>query len=84
MNGLIGWTDQEKTMYSGFEPAWYMNTGKAICFYVLLSPIISNFQDFKDYMSVLFWRYFDRGFNLHLKKDHGDDDDDRVNTRKKL
>jgi len=70
--------------YEGFQPAWYMNTGKAICFYVFLSPILSNFKDFKDFSVVLSLRFFDRGFKPHVKKDPGDEDDDRVNTRKKL
>ena len=61
-----------------------MDTGKAICFYIFLSPIISNSKDLKDFGVVVFKRLFDRGFKLSLKKDPGDEGDDRVNTRKKL
>jgi len=61
-----------------------MNTGKSICFYIFLTPLFDNIADLNDFLKILTFRFYDRGFKNSLQIDAEDDGDDRPNTKKKL
>lgn len=48
---------------------------------ILLSTILSNWDDISVYLTSSFNRWYDAGFNFTPKKDLEDPDDDEVNTK---
>jgi len=45
------------SVYPGFTPSWYMNTGLSICLFLFTNSFVSNVGSWKDYLKVEFNRY---------------------------
>ena len=61
-----------------------MDIGNEICLALFTSIFVTNLKDFGDYRSVLMKRWYDRGFKMKIKYDPDDEEDDGVNTKKKV
>jgi hypothetical protein len=60
----------------GFTFDWYDDHGANLVLVILMSTLLSNWDDISVYLSSSFSRWYDSGFNLSVKKDLEDVDDD--------
>ena len=73
-----------KPQYTSFTPAWYMDTGKGFCIFLLTSVFVTCTDDLNKYMKKSAKQFYDRGFKYRIKSDPNDEDDDGVITKFKV
>lgn len=71
-------------LFNGFDSLWYTERGQTICMTIFLSALTTNIPEVKQFVQAQAKRLADRRFRPNLKKDPEDEDDDEVNTSKKL
>lgn len=69
--------------YFGFESNWYAEVGKILVMTLGLNAFTANAWQFKNFILIMWDRFKDRGYNVHLQKYPDEqEDDDEPNTKK--
>ena len=69
-------TEDLQRAKEGFTFEWYNDHGANLVNVILLSTLLSNWEDISVYLTSSFSRWYDAGFNFTAKKDLEDPDDD--------
>ena len=78
---VLGELSTNSTVYSGFEPNWYMQNGNKLCIMIFMSSFLVNSKDVTKFVQAAAKRFYDRKFKFKIKLDPEDEDCDLPNTR---
>ena len=78
----MSFTGVKRELHQDFTSKWYMDTGKSICLFLFIMPLITKPFQLLGFLVAVTKRCWDRKCKVHLKIDDDDEDNDGVKTRK--